>query len=55
MNRPLAPLALVSALRESSVLLAGIIGFLIFGERFSKTRMAWTTAAVAGIVALQLG
>lgn len=51
----LAPLALVSALRESSVLLAGIIGFLIFGERFSKTRMAWTTAAVAGIVALQLG
>ena len=51
----LAPLALVSALRESSVLLAGVIGFLFFGERFSKTRMAWTTAAVAGIVALQLG
>lgn len=51
----LAPLALVSALRESSVLLAGIIGVLIFGEKFSKARMAWTTAALAGIVALQLG
>ena len=51
----LAPLALVSALRESSVLLAGVIGFLVFGERFSRVRMAWTTAAVAGIVVLQLG
>lgn len=51
----LAPLALVSALRESSVLLAGLIGFLFFGEKFSKARLGWTTAAVAGIVALQLG
>jgi drug/metabolite transporter (DMT)-like permease len=50
-----APLALVSALRESSVLLAGIIGALFFNERFSKTRMILTTAAVAGIAALQLG
>ncbi|WP_269939527.1 EamA family transporter [Arthrobacter sp. HY1533] len=51
----LAPLALVSALRESSVLLAGVIGFVVFGEKFSKARMAWTTAALAGILALQLG
>lgn len=51
----LAPLALVSALRESSVLLAGLIGFLFFSEKFSKARLALTTAAVAGIVALQLG
>jgi len=50
-----APLALVSALRESSVLLAGIIGALFFNERFSRTRMVLTTAAVAGIAALQLG
>lgn len=50
-----APLALVSALRESSVLLAGIIGAVFFNERFSKTRMILTTAAVAGIAALQLG
>ncbi|MBP2412659.1 drug/metabolite transporter (DMT)-like permease [Arthrobacter stackebrandtii] len=51
----LAPLALVSALRESSVLLAGLVGFLFFGEKFSRARLGWTTAAVAGIVALQLG
>ncbi|WP_243399963.1 EamA family transporter [Arthrobacter glacialis] len=50
-----APLALVSALRESSVLLAGVIGVLFIGERFSKTRLGLTTAAVAGIAALQLG
>lgn len=50
-----APLALVSALRESSVLLAGVIGVLFFGEKFSKTRLGLTTAAVAGIAALQLG
>lgn len=50
-----APLAMVSALRESSVLLAGVIGFLFFSERFSKTRMGLTAAAVTGIVVLQLG
>lgn len=50
-----APLALVSALRESSVLLAGVIGAVFFSEKFSKTRLALTTAAVAGIAALQLG
>lgn len=50
-----APLALVSALRESSVLLAGVIGVLFFGEKFSKIRLGLTTAAVAGIAALQLG
>lgn len=34
-----APLAIVSALRESSVLLVGFIGELLFAERFSKMRM----------------
>ncbi|MFJ5958278.1 EamA family transporter [Paenarthrobacter sp. NPDC092416] len=51
----LAPLALVSALRETSVLLAGIIGAVFFKERFSRVRLGLTTVAVAGIVALQLG
>ncbi len=51
----LAPLALVSALRESSVLLAGVIGFLFFKERFSKRRAVLTAIAVAGIATLQLG
>lgn len=51
----LAPLALVAALRESSVLLAGIIGAVFFSEKFSKARMALTVTAVGGIAALQLG
>ncbi|GAB3534434.1 EamA family transporter [Arthrobacter tecti] len=50
-----APLTLVSALRESSVFLAGIIGVLFFRETFSKVRMGLTTVAVCGIFALQLG
>jgi drug/metabolite transporter (DMT)-like permease len=48
-----APLALVSALRETSLLLAGVIGTLVFGERFSLVRLAATATAVAGIVLLQ--
>lgn len=51
----LAPLALVSALRETSVLLAGVIGAVFFSERFSKVRMGLTAAAVCGIVAMQMG
>lgn len=51
----LAPLALVSALRETSVLLAGLIGALFFNERFSRVRLALTVTAVAGIAAIQLG
>lgn len=50
-----APLALVSALRETSVLLAGLIGWLFFGERLSPLRTALTLIAVGGVVALQLG
>lgn len=51
----MAPLALVSALRESSVLLAGIIGTVFFKEKFSSARLGLTGAAVAGIAILQLG
>jgi drug/metabolite transporter (DMT)-like permease len=49
-----APLPLVSAVRETSLLFAGLIGTLVFGERFSPTRLAATVAAVAGIALLQL-
>jgi drug/metabolite transporter (DMT)-like permease len=34
------PLPLVSAVRETSLLFAGVIGTMIFGERFSVTRLA---------------
>ena len=47
-----APLALVSALRETSLLFAGIIGTLLFNERFSAVRSAATVGAVVGIVVL---
>jgi drug/metabolite transporter (DMT)-like permease len=49
------PLALVSALRETSVLLAGVLGWLVFGERLSPVRTVLTIAAVGGVAALQLG
>jgi drug/metabolite transporter (DMT)-like permease len=49
------PLALVSALRETSVLLAGVLGWVAFGERVSPVRTLLTIAAVGGVVALQLG
>lgn len=48
-----APLPLVSAVREASLLFAGVIGTMIFGERFSMTRLVSTTVAVAGIVLVQ--
>ncbi len=51
----LAPLALVSALRETSVLLAGLIGVVFFKERFSRLRLTLTIVAVAGIAAIQMG
>jgi drug/metabolite transporter (DMT)-like permease len=50
-----APLALVSALRETSVLLAGIIGFLFFKEKFSVVRLLITLVVVLGVATLQLG
>jgi drug/metabolite transporter (DMT)-like permease len=49
------PLALVSALRETSVLLAGVLGWLLFHERLSPVRTLLTIAAVGGVAALQLG
>ncbi len=51
----MTPLAVVSALRETSVLLAGVVGWFVFGERLSPVRTLLTIAAVGGVVALQLG
>ena len=48
-----APLALVSAVRETSLLFAGVIATLVFRERFSATRAVATVVAVIGIVLLQ--
>jgi drug/metabolite transporter (DMT)-like permease len=48
-----APMALVSALRETSVIFAAIIGTLIMGERPWQERIV-ASAAVAGGVALMV-
>ncbi len=49
-----ASLSLVSALRETSVLFAGIIGALFFAEPFSRRQSVGAVAIVAGIALIQL-
>lgn len=49
-----ASLALVSALRETSVLFAGILGALFFAEPFSRRQSVGAVAIVAGIALIQL-
>lgn len=51
----IAPLAVVSALRETGVLAAGAIGYLVFREPLSARRVTATVCAVVGIVAIRLG
>jgi drug/metabolite transporter (DMT)-like permease len=47
-------LAVVAALRETSVLVAALIGTLVFGEGFGRRRMVAAGLLVAGIVALNV-
>lgn len=49
-----APLALVSALRETGVIAAGLIGMLVFREKPGWVGVLATVAAAAGIVAIHL-
>jgi len=48
-------LALVAAPRETSVLFAGLIAVLFFGERLTRVRAAVLAVAVAGIVIMKAG
>ncbi len=50
----LAPIGLVAALRETSVLFAAILGTIFFGESFSARRWLALMLIVAGIIALRL-
>ena len=50
-----APVAMVAALRETSVLFAVLIGVLFLGERWTRWRGVGTAAIVAGVLALRLG
>eukprot|EP00663_Eupelagonemidae_sp_cell21sb_P003252 gene3253-biopygen7427 len=44
----------VVALRESSVVFGAVLGWTVFGEPFSATRLAGVTLVVAGVVAIRL-
>lgn len=48
-----APVALVAALRETSVIFAALIGTWILGERFGWARAAGTALVVAGVATLR--
>ena len=50
-----ASLSLVSALRETSVLFAGLIGAVLFAEGFSVRQTVAAIGVVAGIALIQLG
>ena len=51
----LAPMAAVSALRETSVLFAAIIGVKLLGEPLGTRRIAAAAVVAAGVVMMELG
>jgi drug/metabolite transporter (DMT)-like permease len=50
--KTIAPLGAVSALRESSVIIAALIGVLLFGERPWRGRVLAACVVASGVVAL---
>ncbi len=48
-----APVALVAALRETSVLFAALLGTLLLGERIDRRRVSAVVAVVLGVAALK--
>ncbi|MGE4243855.1 EamA family transporter [Ramlibacter sp.] len=50
-----APVAVVAALRETSVLFAALLGTWLLREPFTKRRALGTAVIVAGVIALRLG
>ena len=50
-----APVAAVSAMRETSVLFATALSVLVLKERFGAQRLLGACVIVAGVVALRLG
>lgn len=49
-----APLALVAALRETSILFAMLLGWLVFGDRMDRSKIAAAVLVVAGVVLTRL-
>ncbi len=50
----LAPIAVVAALRETSILFAVLIGWLAFGERMSRDKAVAALVIVAGVMLTRL-
>ena len=50
----LTPMTYVSALRETSVVIAALIGTRLLGEPFGPGRLAAAAAVAAGVVLLQV-
>jgi drug/metabolite transporter (DMT)-like permease len=50
-----APVAMVAALRETSVFFAALIGAWFLKEVWTRQRIAGTVTIMAGVVALRLG
>ena len=50
-----APIALVAAVRESSVIFGMIIGFVVFKERMTAVRVAAVAMVLSGIAIIRLG
>jgi drug/metabolite transporter (DMT)-like permease len=50
----LAPIALVAALRETSILFAVLIGWLAFGERMTRAKAVAAAVIVAGVMITRL-
>lgn len=53
--KTIAPIAAVSAIRESSVIIAALIGVLIFGERPWLGRLISAVVVAAGVITLAIG
>jgi len=49
-----APIALVAALRETSILFAVLIGWVVFGERMNKGKVLAVALIVTGVVLTRL-
>jgi drug/metabolite transporter (DMT)-like permease len=49
-----APIALVAALRETSILFAVLIGWLVFGERMDRSKALAAFIIIAGVMATRL-
>lgn len=50
----LAPIAVVAALRETSILFAVLIGWLVFGERMDRSKALAAALIVAGVILTRL-